>query len=135
MCVGCEDASQCPTDRPICEEAARSCRACTADTDCPGGLCLEADGACVADADVVFVSTASFDAGSCTRAAPCGTLGFALTKVGGSRNTIHVLSSTLDIDSNPVISKSVYIDGPPSLTTVTGNAGSPPFATWPGRPS
>src|SRR5258706_14559163 len=56
VCVGCEGASDCGPGAPVCDPSARACRGCTADSECPGGICVEASGACVADGDTAFVT-------------------------------------------------------------------------------
>src|SRR5205823_6473752 len=77
-CVGCEGQEGCGAQAPVCDATARACRGCAVDAECGGGICLEADGTCTADSDVAFVTQMGSDAGSCTRTAPCATLGYAL---------------------------------------------------------
>ena len=91
-CVGCVGATDCSGDTPICDTGARACRGCGADPECTGGVCIEAEGACVADADVAFVADLGDDTGECTRAAPCGTFPAAAAT---TRRVIHVLGGTL----------------------------------------
>src|SRR5437868_1752507 len=48
-CVGCETAADCTgVMAPVCDTDSRACRACTADAECGGGVCIEAEGSCVA---------------------------------------------------------------------------------------
>lgn len=108
-CVGCVAATDCSAQAPICDSMARACRGCTADTECSGGVCVEADGACVADAGVAFVAQMGNDAGSCTRAAPCATLPFAIAQAG-ARKVIHVLGGTLQV-MNATFTADRVLDG------------------------
>jgi len=91
-CVGCVAASDCSGATPVCDTGEQACRACAADAECTGGVCIEAEGACVADADVAFVADLGDDSGDCTRAAPCGAIGVAAAK---PHRVVHVLGGTL----------------------------------------
>lgn len=108
-CVGCEANDQCAADAPVCDATERACRGCTEDSECDGGLCIEADGTCVADADAVFVTQMGTDAGACTREAPCATIPFAIEQLG-ARQVIHVLGGSLA--TGPlVITGDLVLDG------------------------
>lgn len=93
-CVGCIANTDCDSAAPICDAQARECRGCTKDSECTGGVCIEAEGTCTADADAVFVTMMGSDTGTCTRAAPCATVSYALGQAG-SRRVVHVLGGTL----------------------------------------
>jgi hypothetical protein len=94
-CVACETAADCTSaDSPVCDTQSHECRGCSADSECAGGVCIEATGNCVADADVAFVADLGNDTGTCTRAAPCATLPFAIASLG-TRGVVHVLGATL----------------------------------------
>jgi len=102
-CVGCETAADCTgVNTPICDTAPRECRGCNADSECPGGVCIEAEGGCVADADVSFVADMGTDTGTCTRAAPCATVAFAANPATSNHRVIKVLGGTLDVLNNPI---------------------------------
>lgn len=111
-CVGCEVAADCTgADAPICDTTARECRGCAADAECSGGVCIEAEGGCVADSEVAFVADMGTDTGTCTRAAPCDTISFALAQAGG-RRVIKVLGGTLAIFNDPItLTGDVVLDG------------------------
>ncbi len=122
-CVACLDASVCSADRPVCDATAGSCRGCVRDEECPGGICVEADGTCVADSNVVFVdSLAGRDAGPCTRTAPCLTLAFAISQVPASEDRIQIkiLSGTFALTASVSLIRNLYLEG--SDTIVTGPA-------------
>jgi hypothetical protein len=98
VCVACAAASDCTAepDAPVCDDQARACRGCTKDNECGvGGVCLEGTGRCVAGADAAFVTMNGSDSGTCTRAAPCAGIPYAITQLG-ARKTIHVLGGSLD---------------------------------------
>ncbi|MBX3159566.1 MAG: hypothetical protein KF773_26580 [Deltaproteobacteria bacterium] len=120
-CVGCEDASQCPAEAAICDAATHACRGCTGDGDCTGGVCLEVDGVCAADDNVVFVAAGGSDAGTCSRMSPCGTLGFGFSKVTATRSAIRLLTSAVDVGT-PMFGKSAYVGGLAGGTTLIGPA-------------
>lgn len=110
-CVACLSNTDCTdASAPICDATARSCRGCSADSDCSGGVCVEATGKCVADADVVFATMMGKDTGTCTRAAPCASLTYAMTQAG-ARTVFHVLGSTLSLSGTLSISSDLTFDG------------------------
>lgn len=77
-CVSCrvDMPADCPSATPVC--GAEGCRKCERNSECASGACA-ADGTCVAETSVVYVSPGGGTAG-CTRAEPCTlTAGIALT--------------------------------------------------------
>ena len=86
--------------------------------------CLEANGLCADEADVVFVvASGGSDAGECTKTAPCASVAFGLTKVQDTRNVIRLdgggtffLSTANRIE----IGKAVYIDGTNNTIMING---------------
>src|SRR5689334_10626311 len=40
-CVGCESSSTCSATTPVCDTGTRACRACSKDSECGGGVCVE----------------------------------------------------------------------------------------------
>jgi hypothetical protein len=124
VCVACKDDSQCTLDAPVCDAAARACRGCADDMECPGGVCLEADGTCKLDADVYFVASNGVDAGNCTRSTPCATIPFVLAKTTPPTKIIHILGGNLIVGTSMLtIDHPVYIDG--SGTTLGGVLSGP----------
>lgn len=81
-CVECLDSSQCLDPiAPVCS-AGFTCESCTLDAECVSGICNKATGACVPEAQIVFVNPSGAGT-TCTRAAPCATItnGVAATDV------------------------------------------------------
>jgi len=122
-CVGCEVAEDCASaTAPICDATARACRGCDADAECTGGVCVEAEGSCVADSDVAFIADMGTDTGTCTRAAPCATVSFAVSQAAG-RRVIKVLGGTLGIFNDPItISGDIVLDGDDTTLGINGTA-------------
>jgi hypothetical protein len=92
-CVACrpDTASDCATaTAPICDATSFSCRGCR-EGDCGTGLCGP-DGACIAETEVAWVAKTGQDAGTCTKEAPCLTIGRAVAQLG-SRPWINVAAS------------------------------------------
>lgn len=120
-CVGCTANTDCNTaSAPICDTQARECRGCTKDSECAGGVCIEAEGTCTADADAVFVTMMGTDAGTCTRVAPCATVSYALGQIG-TRRVIHVLGGTLQGGAITLTGNRV-LDGEDTTLGTTGTA-------------
>jgi hypothetical protein len=92
-CVACVEDEDCPAGSPVCT-AENTCVGCSGDAECPDGVCVEATGACVAEADVAYVAENGADAGDCPRATPCGSIGYALDQLG-TRKVVHVLGASL----------------------------------------
>lgn len=91
----CLDNSACAAaTAPICDQTSHTCRGCSADAECMfvPGVCVEYTGACVPDAQTIFLSPAptGVDAGACTSAAPCATFAYAITQVTATSRTIRV---------------------------------------------
>jgi hypothetical protein len=111
-CVGCLADDQCPASAPFCDAEDRACRGCEADAECASGVCVEADGACVATTEaVVYVSSVGIDLGDCGASAPCATLAYGLEKVTPGRQVIRVTGGFLNVGATVAIAKSVVIDG------------------------
>ncbi len=120
-CVGCTSSDQCPADRAICDADTRSCRGCTADDQCASGVCIEATGRCAADEEIIYVTEAGTDAGTCPRSAPCKTMAFVMPQTGPIRSVIRILGADFHLGNNTIfLSGGVSIDG--SNTTLTSAA-------------
>lgn len=117
VCVGCIDSTQCPADQNICDAEDRTCRGCENDDECPGGVCIESSGICVADAAVVFVSSVGADSGTCTRTAPCASLGFGFQRVNASRPVMHLIGGKLNVNATVALTAPVIIDGTNNMLT------------------
>jgi hypothetical protein len=118
-CVQCETSSDCgDATAPICDTGTHECRGCTIDTECTGGVCVEAQGTCVADADVAFVANNGTST-TCTRAAPCGAIASAIANAP-TRTVIHVLGGDL-LDNAMMLTGTHIIDGE---NTIFGFSGS-----------
>lgn len=122
VCVACADDSQCTSDMPVCDGQTRSCRGCDEDRECADGVCQEAAGTCVADADVIYVRADGSDAGTCTAAMPCKTLPFAFQQLSAGRETVHIVGGAYTVATSVALpGRSVYLDGD---DTVVGALGS-----------
>ena len=122
-CVGCTSGAQCSADRSICDAGTRSCRGCTADDECASGVCIEASGACAAEAAILYVTAAGTDTGSCPESAPCKTLAFAMGLTSPARNVIRILGGYFFLGYSTVsLYGSIIIDG--TNTTLTSGAAS-----------
>ena len=119
-CVGCRDASDCPAALPICDGVDHRCRSCVRDDDCPGGICLEPEARCVADASVVFVDGGGLSSGTCSRQAPCS-FAFGLTQVGGDRSNLKIYPGSVMLSAPAMLRGDINIDGTDSV--ITGPAG------------
>ncbi len=85
-CVQCLSSAECDVATPFCDGG--TCRACERDSECETHAC-GMDGRCVPEDQIVWVSSASgIDVGTCTRAAPCFDLAYALTQLNGR---LHVV--------------------------------------------
>ncbi len=116
VCVGCVDATDCTGEASICDSETRACRGCVKDSECESGVCLEADGICAEESQVVFLSSQGGDTGNCEREMPCRTLAFGLDKIGGTRRVLRLEGGgQFPLTQKVDLGKSVYIDG-------TGNA-------------
>ncbi len=119
VCVGCIQASDCAGDAPVCDADERACRGCAQDAECPGGVCIEAEGRCVADADVAFATMMGNDTGTCTRAAPCASLDYAIAQAG-RRRVVHVLGGSLFTNDVVAVTGERVIDGEGTVLSAFG---------------
>jgi hypothetical protein len=123
QCVECAVSADCTTDpaAPVCDSGSLSCRACAEHDECGSLVCDRATGACIAEADVIYVDPAegTNGAGCGGRAAPCGTVAQtdgALTKVGGSRTWIKLLNEELVFGGPVIEGGTVSLIGPGTLS-------------------
>jgi hypothetical protein len=122
-CVACIDDASCPTDKPVCDATARACRACDRDDECASGVCLEAEGRCAQDSEIVYLRELNAsDNPMCTLAAPCQTFSGAVAATTPQRYVIHLIGGTFHMALGQSLSgKKLYIDG--SDTTITCDQG------------
>jgi len=118
-CVECVESSHCSNEsEPICDTETGECRGCEAHAECASSVCDIEGGTCRAEADLVYVDDNGTDGASCgTPLSPCATFmgaDGALTKVGGSRDTIVVQTGS--------IVEQVLIDS--MQLTIVGQAGA-----------
>jgi hypothetical protein len=100
-CVECVESSHCSNElAPVCDTETGECRQCEAHAECVSGVCDIEGGTCRAEADLVYVDDNGTDGASCgTPLSPCATFmgaDGALTKVGGSRDTIVVQTGSIE---------------------------------------
>jgi hypothetical protein len=122
----------------VCDAGPGTCRACQADGECTSEVCNETTGACVPEADIVYVDattgTTSNDCG--TKAAPCSTVTAGVGQVTATRKTVRVHGGNYG-EAVEIVGLAVTLVGPeqgtqsailPSLLTgkpalkVTGDA-------------
>jgi len=117
-CIQCETNTDCADpNASICDTGTHECRGCTIDSECAGGVCVEAQGTCVADADVAFVAN-NGTSNTCTRTAPCGSIASAIANAP-TRPVIHVLGGDL-LDSALTLSGTHIIDGENTIFGASG---------------
>lgn len=93
-CVGCRDANDCTAQ--ACDTSSHTCRACTANAECPSQLCLPG-GACAAPTDVAYVGGNTVANAACTLDAPCASLSTAIA-LPTYPKYIRVLSDITETD-------------------------------------
>lgn len=93
-CVGCLDATSCTADAPVCDATAHSCRGCDRDDECASGVCLEAEGRCAMDSELVFIGQEQIDNPQCSAAAPCKSFAAAFAVATPQRSVIHIIGGT-----------------------------------------
>jgi hypothetical protein len=91
--------------------------------ECPDGVCLESQGVCAAEGDVVYVRADGSDTGSCTSTAPCLTLGYAFQQLAESRHVVHLFGTTLNMGSTTIALpfQTTYIDGEDTALQFAGS--------------
>ncbi len=111
-CVVCIEAIDCTAaTSPVCDEDTNECRTCAAHSECASEACDRETGACVAEANVIYLAPGGA-AGSCTLAAPCGTFAQGLAQVSGSRNVIKAAAGTYSGQvSISGVAVTIYADG------------------------
>ncbi|HEX3766696.1 MAG TPA: choice-of-anchor Q domain-containing protein [Kofleriaceae bacterium] len=112
-CVACLDASACTADQPVCDTTANTCRGCERDDECTSGVCLEAEGRCAAQNEVVFLAEANgADNAACSSTAPCATFAAALAATTPQRYVIHLVGGMYAMSSGvDLTGRRLYIDG------------------------
>ncbi len=94
QCVECLDAVHCSAAAPVCDTANLTCRGCAVDAECPE-LCDDASGACVSEADIIYVDASVAASGpTCAKAAPCKTIAEGVSRVTAVRSRIKVAPGT-----------------------------------------
>jgi hypothetical protein len=125
ICVGCVTSDQCPADAAICDPNTRACRGCLADFECTSGVCLEADGICAADDEIIYVSEFGVDTGMCPKDAPCRTLTFARGKMTPERRVIRIVDAAFSLGGTTTfLADAVIVDG---ADTILSSPGTPGF--------
>lgn len=127
VCVGCTDATQCPASAAICDTEDRACRGCERDDECASGVCIEADGVCAEEGELIHVRPDGADSGDCSRNAACVSLRYAVTKVTDTRNVVRVTGGTLPVDgATLMLARSMAIDS--AGTAIPKTTGAPTLA-------
>lgn len=119
-CVACLDSTACTDPAAgVCDDTTHTCRACTEDTECGSGICLATEGSCADPGDVVFVSMAGADTGSCTQSAPCLTIPYALTQLTPTRRVLRIASADYTATDGLTLGQDVYVDAAGARVTRT----------------
>lgn len=129
-CVGCVDSTQCSGNTAFCDAEENVCRGCERDNECASGVCIEAEGTCAVEADILFVANGS-DTGNCTKLQPCLTLSYAISKIqpGNPRNVIRIEGGIAADESATLnVTTRVVIDGTGTRVTKP-TTGTAPWAT------
>lgn len=102
-CVECVTNTDCTAgDAPICDGGG-TCIGCTADAQCASGVCDEGAGACVAEADLIYVSRTGGGGTACTMASPCATIAGGVAAITATRRYMKISAEEYD--------ESVVLDG------------------------
>ncbi len=96
-CVQCVSTADCSGRTPTCDDHA--CRGCMLDTECASGGCGE-DGACVAEAATVYLDPGGADTGTCSKAAPCRTILFAVSQTSATRSHIVMAQGVYTVNAS-----------------------------------
>jgi hypothetical protein len=125
--AGCLDGTNCPTDKPVCDAEQHTCRGCDRDDECPGGVCLEADGRCALPGEVVFLRQSnSSDNAMCSAEMPCQSFAAALAATTPQRYVIHILGDTFHVTRGvDLTGRRLYIDGSDSTLFNDGGSADP----------
>lgn len=112
-CVVCgpEGPSACTGTAPVCDDF--SCRPCTADAECAGGVCLP-DGACPAP-DAIVHAAADGTGTECSAALPCAitqALTNAVALPAGTHPVIQLAAGTYPINATLVVPRDLTMIGP-----------------------
>lgn len=118
-CVGCLDGSSCPTSMPVCDATSHSCQACDRDDQCPSGVCVDAEGRCALDNEVVFLrSLNSADNPTCSAAAPCQNFPAALAATTAQRYIVHILGGSFAMNAGVELpGRRLYVDGSDTIVS------------------
>jgi hypothetical protein len=126
VCVGCLEATSCPTDKPICDAGSHVCKVCDRDDECLSGVCLDAEGRCAAANEVVFLGQEATDNAMCTAVAPCRSFAAGLAVATPQRYVIHIIGGTYRMATGVApAGRRFYIDG---SDTIVFNDQGPTFS-------
>jgi hypothetical protein len=110
-CVECVENTDCTsTALPICGDDG-VCRGCSADAQCPTGVCDEDAGACVLESDLIYVNKTSGAGTACTMASPCATIASGIAAITPSRRYMKI-SAEEYMESMALDGKDLTIIGP-----------------------
>lgn len=68
-CRQCTTNDECANPSPICDGQSSACRACKVDDECASKVCAE--GACLAEAGILYAAPTGAESGPCSLAQPC----------------------------------------------------------------
>lgn len=119
QCVAASCSNQgCPAEAPICDVTTDACRGCRLDTECPSGACGD-DGACVAEAAIVYLHPDGQNVAPCSRSAPCRGVELAIRQTSDARNHLVMAPGiytednlgTINVDPTNTLASSIHLHG------------------------
>jgi hypothetical protein len=122
-CVQCVASTDCAASAPVCD--AHACRGCKLDAECASGACGD-DGTCVAEASIIYLSNNNPVDNMCTKASPCASFGFGVTKLTATRNHFVLdngsYQTSLSLGGTTTPPTAVFVHGHGSRLTSGTNA-------------
>lgn len=114
---------------PVCDGTTGTCRACVKNSECDADVCL-ANGSCATASQVAYVTGSGGSDAACTKAAPCATIAYTITRAPYVRlltsmtETVNIGSGTTELVGDTGITLGPT-NGGDTIVTVHGVATSP----------
>lgn len=121
-CVECLTSEQCTApEAAVCSDTTNTCKPCAADDECASGICLAAEGVCIAESEAVFVAMDGADTDDCAAAAPCRTVAYALPMLSDARRVIRIVSADFNEAAGIQLPQDAYLDASGSRISRAGS--------------
>jgi hypothetical protein len=115
-CVGCKDSAQCSGATPVCEPTSHTCQACTEDSQCGSGVCLDTLGTCASPGQLIYVKEAGgTNNATCDAQTPCDSIDSVKRLISAQRNVIRVIGP---LSKKGDLQTKVTVDGDGSMWTI-----------------